>query len=86
VTDPKITFPCDYPIKVVGDVTPEFHDQVCDVVAKHDPAMTADRISQKTSRKGNFVSISFMLVAQSKEHLDALFADLKEIEAVRLVL
>jgi hypothetical protein len=56
------------------------------VVAKHDPAMTTDKISQKTSRKGNFVSISFMLVAQSKEHLDALFADLKEIEAVRLVL
>jgi|TARA_B110000093_G_C12941627_1_gene398239 putative lipoic acid-binding regulatory protein len=86
VTDPKIIFPCDYPIKVVGDVTPEFHSQVCDVVAKHDPAMTTDKISQKTSRKGNFVSISFMLVAQNKEHLDALFADLKEIEAVRLVL
>ena len=86
MTDPKIVFPCDYLIKVVGDVTPEFHKQVCDVVTKHDPAMTTDKISQKTSRKGNFVSISFMLVAQSKEHLDVLFADLKEIEAVRLVL
>ena len=86
MTDPKITFPCDYPIKVVGDVTPEFHVQVCDVVARHDPAMTTDKISQKTSRKGNFVSISFMLVAQSKQQLDELFADLKKIEAVRLVL
>lgn len=86
MTDPKIIFPCDYPIKVVGDVTPTFHAQVCDIVAKHDPAMTTDKITQKTSRKGNFVSISFMLVAQSKEHLDALFADLKEIESVRLVL
>ena len=85
-TAPKIIFPCDYPIKVVGDVTPEFHNQVCEVVAKHDPTMTNDRISQKTSRKGNFVSLSFMLVAQSKEHLDALFADLKGIESVRLVL
>ena len=86
MTDPKIVFPCDYLIKVVGDVTPEFHKQVCDLVAKHAPAMTTDKISQKTSRKGNFVSISFMLVTQSKEHLDVLFADLKEIEAVRLVL
>jgi hypothetical protein len=84
--DPKIIFPCDYPIKVVGDVTPKFNRQVCDIVLKHDSEMTTDKISQKTSRKGNFVSITFMLVAQSKEHLDALFADLKEIESVRLVL
>ncbi len=86
MTDPKITFPCDYPIKVVGDVTAEFHGQVCDVVAKHDPSMTTDKISQKTSRKGNFVSISFMLVAESKQQLEDLFADLKKIESVRLVL
>jgi putative lipoic acid-binding regulatory protein len=83
---PKIIFPCDYPIKVVGDLTPKFHSQVSDIVAKHDPAITTDKISQKISRKGNFVSISFMLVAQSTEHLDALFTDLKKIESVRLVL
>ena len=67
-------------------MTPKFHTQVCAIVAKHDPEMTKNKIAQKTSRKGNFASISFMLVAQSKEHLDALFADLKKIESVRLVL
>ena len=84
--DAKITYPCEYPIKVVGDVEPEFHSQVYDVVVRHDPTMTTDKVSQKTSRKGNFISISFLLNATSEQQLHDLFADLKEIEAVRLVL
>ena len=86
MTETSITFPCDYPIKVVGDVRPDFHDEVYDVVVKHDPTLTTDRVSQKTSRKGNFVSISFMLLAKSESQLKSLFEDLKEIESVRLVL
>lgn len=82
----RITYPCDYPIKVVGDVRPDFHEEVYDVVARHDPTMTTDRISQRTSRKGNFISISFMLVAESEEQIENLFVDLKQIESVRLVL
>ena len=83
---PRITYPCEYPIKVVGDVRPEFHNEVFDVVAKHDPTMTTERVSQKTSRKGNFVSISFMLTAESENQIQNLFADLKQIESVRMVL
>ena len=84
--DTTISFPCDYPIKVVGDVRPEFHDEVFRVVERHDPTMTTDRVTQRTSRKGNFISISFMLVARSETQLKELFEDLKQIEAVRLVL
>lgn len=83
---PLITYPCDYPIKVVGDVRPNFHDEVFDVVVRHDPSVTTDKVSQRTSRKGNFVSIRFLLVAQSEAHIRALFADLKEIESVRMVI
>ena len=82
----EITFPCDYPIKVVGDVTSDFHDDVFEVVIKHDPSMSTDKVSQKTSRKGNFISISFVLTATGENQLQELFSDLKKIEAVRLVL
>ena len=84
--EPKLTYPCDYPIKVVGDVRADLHDEVFDIVVKHDPTMTTERVSQRTSRKGNFVSIRFMLVAESEGQIKALFADLKEVESVRLVL
>ena len=86
MTETSIVFPCDYPIKVVGDVRPNFHEEVFNVVAKHDSTMTSDRVSQKTSRKGNYVSISFVMLATGESQLKSLFEDLKEIESVRLVL
>jgi putative lipoic acid-binding regulatory protein len=86
MTKTTITFPCEYPIKVVGDVHPDFHEQVYEIVAKHDPTLTIDRVSQRTSRKGNFISISFMLQATSQQQLEDLFSDLKLVESVRLVL
>lgn len=86
MTETSIVFPCDYPIKVVGDVRLNFHEEVFNVVAKHDPTMTSDRVSQKTSRKGNYVSISFVMLATGESQLKSLFEDLKEIESVRLVL
>jgi len=83
---PNISFPCDYPIKVVGDTRTGLHEDVYEIVLKHDPSLTTDKVSQRTSRKGNFISISFMLRAVGQEQLEALFDDLKELEAVRMVL
>ncbi|MDA0977251.1 MAG: DUF493 domain-containing protein [Proteobacteria bacterium] len=84
--DIRIVFPCDYPVKVVGDVRPDFHAEVYEVVLRHDPTLTTEKVSQRTSRKGNFISISFTLLAQSEAQLAALFEDLKQVESVRLVL
>ena len=82
----KIVFPCDYPIKVIGDTRAEFHQNVYDIVLKHDPTVTTDRVSQRTSRKGNFISISIILWVKSPEQLEGLFNDLKELDSVRMVL
>ena len=83
---PIITYPCEYPIKVVGNVRPNFHDEVFNVVVRHDPTMNTVKVSQKTSRKGNFISISFMLTATSEQQIKALFDDLKQIPSVQMVL
>ena len=82
----EIVFPCEYPIKVVGDARTEFFGEVYEIVLKHDPTLTMEKVSQRTSLKGNFISISFMLKAQSQEQLEVLFVDLKELDAVRIVL
>lgn len=86
MNETRIIFPCDYPIKVLGDSRPSFYEDVCEVVIRHDPTMTTERTSQKTSKKGNFTSIRFMLLASSEQQIQALFSDLKEVESVRLVL
>ena len=50
---PRIEFPCDYPIKVIGDAVPDFLEQVVAIVRTYDDSLTAERITERDSRKGN---------------------------------
>ncbi len=86
MSEPRIVFPCDYPIKVVGDTRPDFQEDLFEVFVRHDPTMTISKVSRKYSREGKYVSITFMMLATSERQIKALFADLKTIESVKLVL
>ena len=64
MTDPKapvITFPCDYPIKVIGDMAPDFKDFVTRVARNHDPRLKEHSISVNTSRNGRFLSVRLVV-------------------------
>ncbi len=83
---PKIEFPCDYPIKVVGDAAEDFTAMVCQVVTRHDPEFDAESIQIVPSRNGRFVSVRITLRATGEAQLQALFAELKACERVHMVL
>ena len=40
---PKIEFPCEYPIKVLGHAVPDFDELVFKAVKKHAPELTLKR-------------------------------------------
>lgn len=81
-----LTFPTDYPIKVVGRPSPEFRAHIHAVVVRHVPNVETDRITERLSENGNFVSISYMVVAESREQIIALATDLKAAEGVLMIL
>ncbi|MFG6136769.1 HP0495 family protein [Halomonas sp. B23F22_10] len=83
---PKIEFPCDYPVKVVGDAAEDFTALVCQVVTRHDPEFDANAIQVVPSRNGRFVSVRITLRATGEAQLQALFAELKACERVHMVL
>ncbi len=83
---PKIEFPCDYPIKVMGETSAEFNSFVCEVMQRHDPGFTEARIKIRESKNGNFVAITATIVATGEEQLRAIFLDLKEHPNLRMVL
>lgn len=83
---PKIEFPCDYPIKILGDVTEDFIDTVVSVVQQYAPDMDSKNISVKESSKGKFQSVTVVIKATGKEQIENIFAKLKKIEAVKIVL
>ncbi len=83
---PRIEFPCDYPVKVLGEVCVGFEEMVVQIMHKHDPEFDPDTVTRNDSRNGNFVSIRVTIRATGEEQLQALFAELKQTGQVKMVL
>lgn len=71
-----LEFPCDYPVKVMGKSSPEFRARMLQVVAVHTGPIDAARITEKLSRDGNYLSLTCIVRAESREMLDRLYRDL----------
>lgn len=83
---PKITFPCDYPIKVIGDSVEGLSELVLNIACEYDDTLTADKLSERESRQGNYRSITIRFRATGEDQLAALFTALKKHDVVRMVL
>lgn len=82
---PKITFPCRYPLKVVGDAAEDFAAEVCQIVSRHDPDFDPARIEVVASRNGRFQSVRVTIRATGEAQLQALFQELKATGRVHMV-
>jgi putative lipoic acid-binding regulatory protein len=83
---PLLEFPTDYPIKVIGRPSDEFRARVHAVVLRHAPLTGTERVSERLSENGNFLSISYLLRAESREQVEALTADLKGCDGVLMLI
>ncbi len=84
--EPKIEFPCDYPIKVLGENVEGFQQQIEATLRLFDPNLDAGRSTVKASKKSRFVSVTVFITATGKDQLAALYAELKKNSAVKMVL
>lgn len=83
---PQIEFPCQYPIKVLGDASPELREHILRVLNAHAPGFQESAITTRESSKGKWQSITVVITATGKPQLDAIFADLKTSAKVKMVL
>ncbi|MGH8270209.1 MAG: YbeD family protein [Steroidobacteraceae bacterium] len=79
---PLLEFPTDYPIKVIGRPSDEFRARVHAIVLRYSPLIEPERVSERLSENGNFLSISYLLRADSRDQVEALATDLKSCEGV----
>ncbi len=86
ISEQSISFPCDYPIKVLCENRPGLLNEVVDCISKHDLSFKESAVREKMSQKKNYVSVSVILRALSESHIKDLYLDLKKIESVKLVL
>jgi uncharacterized protein len=79
-------FPCDFPLKVLGRRSDDFRSIVLGIVQKHAGDIAPERIEERPSRDGNYLSLTCTFAAQSREQLDALYRELTACERVLVVL
>ena len=82
---PKIEFPCQYPIKVLGDAAEDFEHFVLESMAKH-AELERDTVKVKTSGKGSFQSVTITITATGVTQIEAIFVELKASGRVKMVL
>jgi hypothetical protein len=85
-TPPLLEFPTDYPIKVIGRPSDEFRARVHATVLRHLPHVEPERVTERLSENGNFLSISYLIRAESREQVMALTTDLKSCDGVMMLI
>jgi len=83
---PRIVFPCDYPVKVVGENRDAFAEAVVELARRHAPEITDEHVQVRASRAGNYCSVTITIRATGEPQLRELHATLKSHPLVRLVL
>ncbi len=81
-----LAFPCDFPIKVMGETQPGFAQEVMAVVLRHAPDFDAATMEMRKSRLGKYLSLTVTVRATSREQLDDLYRDLCDHPMVKMVL
>lgn len=83
---PKIEFPCEYPIKVMGPAAPDFKACILDVLVESATSYLQETVAVVDSRNGRFQSVRVTIQAQSEDHLANLHQCLKATGRVQMVL
>ncbi len=83
---PKIEFPCDYPVKVLGRSSEAFESIVFEVFERHAGGFSRETMTVNGSSKGTFTSLTITITATGPEQLQALHLDLMATGHVKMVI
>ena len=81
-----LQFPCDFPIKAMGQTDADFPDLIAGIVSRHAPDLDLTTLRVQSSRNGRYQSITLIIRARNREQLDALYQELSGHERVLFAL
>ncbi|MCB1734844.1 MAG: DUF493 domain-containing protein [Gammaproteobacteria bacterium] len=86
--DTLLEFPCDFPIKAMGNAggEPEFSLYVVELIRRHCPDLGEGAVRTQDSTNGRFLSVTVSVRVSSKDQLDAIYQDLTASERVLMAL
>jgi len=85
--DPEslIEFPCHYQFKAVGVADGVFKNAVVEAISRHIPVVD-DAVHCKASGKGKYLSVSVMVTLHNFKQLKEIYAALRQIQGMKMLL
>jgi putative lipoic acid-binding regulatory protein len=80
------TFPSEFPIKVMGRHDGELRALTQAIIEKHAGPQAESSIRTRTSGDGNFLALTYLVHATSRDQLDAIYRELTACKSVLMVL
>jgi len=82
----KISFPADYPVKVVTRPELKLRAEIDAIFERHFGVRRPGNPAERASAQGNFVALTYVVTVQEAAQLSALNADLQALAGVLFVL
>jgi uncharacterized protein len=87
MSDPTLQkFPSDFPIKVMGRRDGDLRALTQSIIERHAGPQPDSSIRTRTSADGNFLALTYMVHATSREQLDAIYRELTACKSVLMAL
>lgn len=85
-TETLIEFPCDFPIKVMGETHADFTAQIIQTIQKVLPTFDAKKIEMRGSSGGKYISLTCTVHVTSKPQLDNIYRAISAHPMVKFAL
>jgi putative lipoic acid-binding regulatory protein len=79
-------FPSEFPIKVMGRKDSDLRALTQAIVEKHAGPLGEDAVKTRNSTDGNFLALTYTVLATSREQLDAIYRELTACKSVLMAL
>jgi len=81
-----ISYPSQFPIKVMGQNVDGFVHAISQIARQFDPAFDATHIELRPSKGGNYLGVTITITATSRVQLDEVYRALSSHPLVKVVL
>ena len=86
ITETLIEFPCDFPIKVMGETHDDFAAEIIRTIQTQLPDFNATKIEMRGSSGGKYISLTCTVHVTTKAQLDDVYRALSAHPMVKFAL
>ena len=79
-------YPCQFQIKVIGENTDKLEKVIVEVMSSFGEVIHPAEIAIKHSKNEKYLSITFEIVARSREYIEQIYSELSAQKEVKMVL